>query len=147
MSTEKEITSRSITLKRSVKLTVRVTEKFKSYMKNELSFNNNSIQKRIDLIEKKTLEAEKISNDNERIMLINQLIAEKNQLKVNIQEVENQKLVIDNLKIGDNFNNGMLEGFVNLKVGDDLYKRLGGMEIVIEDGIIQNINYVPTNWK
>ena len=43
------------------------------------------------------------------------------------------------LQLGTEFVQGPLEGPVNLHVGDNLYKKVGGAEIIVKDGIIQEI--------
>ena len=40
------------------------------------------------------------------------------------------------------FVQGMVDGFVSVNPGDHLYEKLGAMEIVIKDGIVQNINAI-----
>jgi len=43
------------------------------------------------------------------------------------------------LQMGSYFMQGTVDGFVSVNVGDNLYEKLGGMEIFIEDGIVQDI--------
>ncbi|MFH1347820.1 MAG: YlqD family protein [Candidatus Margulisiibacteriota bacterium] len=43
------------------------------------------------------------------------------------------------LQIGTEFVQGPLEGPVNVSIGDNLYKKVGGAEIIVKDGIIQEI--------
>ena len=43
------------------------------------------------------------------------------------------------LTIGSEFVQGPLEGPVNVSVGDNLYKKVGGAEILVKDGVIQEI--------
>lgn len=44
-----------------------------------------------------------------------------------------------NLQVGSEFVQGPLEGPVKVKVGDNLYRKVGGAEIVVKDGVIQEI--------
>ena len=46
------------------------------------------------------------------------------------------------LQIGSEFVQGPLEGPVNVNIGDNLYKKVGGAEIIVKDGIIQEIRGV-----
>ena len=46
------------------------------------------------------------------------------------------------LQIGSEFVQGPLEGPVHVSVGDNLYKKVGGAEILVKDGIIQEIRGV-----
>ncbi|MFC1540465.1 YlqD family protein [Candidatus Margulisiibacteriota bacterium] len=43
------------------------------------------------------------------------------------------------LQTGSEFVQGPLEGPVDVSVGDNLYKKVGGAEIIVKDGIIQEI--------
>ncbi|MFH1684434.1 MAG: YlqD family protein [Candidatus Margulisiibacteriota bacterium] len=43
------------------------------------------------------------------------------------------------LQVGTEFVQGPLEGPVNVSIGDNLYKKVGGAEIIVKDGIIQEI--------
>jgi hypothetical protein len=46
------------------------------------------------------------------------------------------------LQIGSEFVQGPLEGPVDVGIGDNLYKKVGGAEIIVKDGIIQEIRGV-----
>lgn len=46
------------------------------------------------------------------------------------------------LQIGTEFVQGPLEGPVHVAIGDNLYKKVGGAEIIVKDGIIQEIRGV-----
>ena len=43
------------------------------------------------------------------------------------------------LVIGTEFVQGPLEGPVEVKIGDNLYKKVGGAEIIVKDGVVQEI--------
>ena len=43
------------------------------------------------------------------------------------------------LQVGSEFVQGPLEGPVTVHLGDNLYKKVGGAEILVKDGIIQEI--------
>jgi uncharacterized protein YydD (DUF2326 family) len=43
------------------------------------------------------------------------------------------------LQLGSEFIQGPLEGPVDVAVGDNLYKKVGGAEILVKDGVIQEI--------
>ena len=58
--------------------------------------------------------------------------AAKADLQRKIQEARN-------LVVGTEFVQGPLEGPVTVKSGDNLYKKVGGAEIIVKDGIIQEI--------
>ena len=43
------------------------------------------------------------------------------------------------LQLNTEFVQGPLEGPVNVSMGDNLYKKVGGAEIIVKDGIVQEI--------
>ena len=58
--------------------------------------------------------------------------AAKSDLLMKIEEAKN-------LQLNTEFVQGPLEGPVNVAIGDNLYKKVGGAEIVVKDGVIQEI--------
>lgn len=46
------------------------------------------------------------------------------------------------LTLNTEFIQGPLEGPVNVAIGDNLYKKVGGAEIIVKDGVIQEIRGV-----
>ncbi len=44
-----------------------------------------------------------------------------------------------NLPLGSTFSQGTIDGLVSIKPGDNLYHKLGAAEIIIKDGIVQEI--------
>ena len=146
MASEKK--SASLTLKRTVRITAIVTTKFKSFMNQELQKTLQATQKQLSQleIEHQNLERrpESEKGSHEYIQNIQLVINEKNKLKETVKQIEEQQRQIGSLSMGSKFNQGMIEGFVNVKKGDDLYKKLGGMEIIVEDGIIQDIQSISS---
>jgi DNA repair exonuclease SbcCD ATPase subunit len=61
--------------------------------------------------------------------------AAKSDLLMKIEEAKR-------LQIGSEFVQGPLEGPIHVSVGDNLYKKIGGAEIIVKDGIIQEIRGV-----
>ena len=61
--------------------------------------------------------------------------AAKSDLMMKIEEAKK-------LQMGTEFVQGPLEGPVNVRVGDNLYKKVGGAEIIVTDGIVQEIRGV-----
>ncbi len=55
------------------------------------------------------------------------------------QDIRNRIAEIDKLKEGDVFPYTVLEGLVDVKEGDDLFKKTTGAEVVIKDGIVVSI--------
>jgi hypothetical protein len=61
--------------------------------------------------------------------------AAKSDLMMKIEEAKR-------LQLGTEFVQGPLEGPVTVSVGDNLYKKVGGAEIIVKDGIVQEIRNV-----
>ncbi|MEK7299053.1 MAG: YlqD family protein, partial [Candidatus Margulisiibacteriota bacterium] len=47
------------------------------------------------------------------------------------------------LQVGTQYVQGAVEGFVSVKEGDNLYQKLGGVELIVKDGIVQKIGRIP----
>lgn len=135
-----------VELKRIVMVKAIVTEAFKSNLVKELERAVANIDTQVGQMEaqsKSYLEdlkkkglmqkaaAFKHQFDEER----GRQAAAKSDLLMKIEEAKR-------LQIGSEFVQGPLEGPVNVGVGDNLYKKVGGAEIIVKDGIIQEIRGV-----
>ncbi len=136
--------NRSVTLKRTVTIKVVVTEKFKSYMLFELNESIRSAEQRTLLINQQIPQLDRLaSTDNiGRQALLQQLEAEKIQLDATIKDQQTRIDAINDLKLESLFLQGTVDGFVSVSEGDNLYEKLGGMEIILKDGIVQKITPV-----
>jgi hypothetical protein len=134
---------KSLELKRIVMVKAIVTEAFKDNLTKELDRAIANIDAQVNQMEaqsKNYLEdlkkkglmqkaaAFKHQFDEER----NRQAAAKSDLLMKIEEAKR-------LQIGSEFVQGPLEGPVDVAVGDNLYKKVGGAEIIVKDGIIQEI--------
>jgi len=132
-----------IELKRVVMVKAIVTEAFKENLIKELDRavkNMEAQASQMELQSKNYLEdlkkkglmqkaaAFKHQLDDERA----RQAAAKTDLTLKIEEAKR-------LEIGTEFVQGPLEGPVKVGVGDNLYKKVGGAEIIVKDGIIQEI--------
>lgn len=135
-----------IELKRVVMVKAIVTEAFKENLANELRRAVKNIEQQISNIEaqaKKQVEQLVKKGLKQKASLIKhqaedertRQMAARSDLLMKIEEAK--KLVI-----GSEFVQGPLEGPVKVKVGDNLYKKIGGAEIIVKDGIIQEIRSV-----
>lgn len=133
-------------LKRVVMVKAIVTEAFKENLIKELERAVKNIENQesqvemqskayLDDLKKKGLmqkaAAFKHQLEDER----NRQTAAKSDLMMKIEDAK--RLVIDS-----EFVQGPLEGPVTVSVGDNLYKKVGGAEIIVKDGIIQEIRNV-----
>ena len=134
---------KSIELKRVVMVKAIVTEPFKQNLIKELEravanldaqLNQMEIQGKtyLDDLKKKGLmqkaAAFKHQIDEERA----RQAASKSDLLMKIEEAKR-------LQLNSEFVQGPLEGPVQVALGDNLYKKVGGAEIIVKDGVIQEI--------
>ena len=56
-----------------------------------------------------------------------------------LEQVPARRESISNLKKGSVYNMGVVEGMVNLTVGEDFFKKVYGYEVLLEDGVIKEI--------
>ncbi|MDD5382065.1 MAG: YlqD family protein [Candidatus Margulisbacteria bacterium] len=133
----------SIEMKRVVMVKAIVTEGFKDNLVKELERAINNIDNQsaqldersesyLESLKKKGLmqkaAAFKHQMDEEKA----KQAAAKTDLTMKIEEAKN-------LQLGTEFVQGPLEGPVVVHVGDNLYKKVGGAEVIVKDGIIQEI--------
>jgi len=123
-----------VTLKRRVTIRAVVTDKLKEYLKFELNESNRVSTQRKQEIQVQLSEATGAVKA--------QLEAELSQIDQTLAQTPAQEAAIDKLEDGSHFTQGVIEGFVGVSVGDNLYEKLGGMEILIEDGVVQKITPV-----
>lgn len=137
---------KAVELKRVVMVKAIVTEAFKqnlikeleravSNLDNQLAQMETQSKSYLEDLKKKGLmqkaAAFKHQFDEEK----NRQAAAKSDLLMKIEEAKR-------LQIGSEFVQGPLEGPVNVAIGDNLYKKVGGAEIIVKDGIIQEIRGV-----
>lgn len=132
-----------VTLKRTVTIKAIVTEDFKKYLVYELETAIKDIQKKMSDIEK---QAQLLLDSLRAEGALDQINAIQQQLKLEKQQQENsmsdfQKRIQDakNLELNSEFVQGTIDGFTSVKVGDNLYQKLGALELIVKDGVIQDI--------
>jgi paraquat-inducible protein B len=123
-----------ITVKRKVAVRAIVTDQFKDFLRLELKENIRMAKQRIEEIENQMKQGEKVAT------LIPQLLSERQQLQYTLDYEAAQHDAIDKLEGGSMFSQGTIDGFVTVSEGDNLYEKIGGMEVVVKDGVIQKIN-------
>jgi hypothetical protein len=133
--------SKGVTLKRTVTIKAVVTEKFKEYMLFELESGIRRSESRLGEIDLRVSDIKKEGAEGSKL-LAQQLNAEKIQLRTNVAEFKSRKETINKLELGSSFVQGTVDGFVAVVEGDNIYEKLGGMEIVAKDGIVEKIVHV-----
>ncbi|MCX5749579.1 MAG: YlqD family protein [Candidatus Saganbacteria bacterium] len=136
----------AIELKRIVMVKAIVTEAFKDNLVKELERAIRNMDGQMQQIENQSkayMEDLKKKGMMQQITTFrNQLneerakmTASKNDLLMKVEEAK--KLVL-----GSEFIQGPLEGPVNVKVGDNLYRKVGAAEILVKDGVIMEIRNI-----
>ena len=130
---EKSKQKQQITLSRRVAIKAIVTDKFKQYLNFELEQAARMTNQRIKDIDRKLSNLDK-SHPNVKLFTDDKL-----RLQDELDSTKSQEATIGTLKDGELFSQGTIEGFVGVGVGDNLYDKLGGLELIVKDGIIQTI--------
>lgn len=136
----------SVELKRVVMVKAIVTEAFKQNLVKELERAIGNLEAQVNQMEN---QSKNYLEDLKKKGLMQKAAAFKHQLedekgrqaaaKADLSmKIEEAK----RLTIGSEFVQGPLEGPVDVSVGDNLYKKVGGAEIIVKDGIIQEIRGV-----
>jgi hypothetical protein len=136
-------TKKSVTLKRTVTIKAIVTEDFKKYLVFELQNAIKNLDQKMSLVDtqgKKLIETLKDKGAQDQINSINQQInLEKQQKDAAVTDLNKRIEDAKNLALNSEFIQGTVDGFVTVGEGDNLYQKLGALEIIIKDGIIQDI--------
>ena len=137
---------KTLELKRIVMVKAVVTEAFKENLMRELerAIRNLDAQamqmdnqskayledlKKKGMMQQMTAFKTQLANEKTRVT------AQKNDMMAKIEEAKR-------LVLGTEFVQGPLEGPVNVKVGDNLYKKVGAAELLVKDGVIMEIRNV-----
>ena len=130
-----------VILKRQVVTKAVVTEKFKQFLLYELTEN-------VQFYRKKAQELRgQLQGGNKNDSRAMQAQGELDEADQYVQSEATQKKFIDDLKNGTLYSQGPVDGFVTVSVGDNLYEKLGGIELVVEDGIVKTINAAESQFQ
>ncbi|MFA6170153.1 MAG: YlqD family protein [Candidatus Margulisiibacteriota bacterium] len=132
-----------IELKRVVMVKAIVTEAFKQNLIKELERAIANLEGQLGQMEG---QSKAYLEDLKKKGLMQKAAAFKHQLdeERNRQSASKADLMMKieeakRLQVGSEFVQGPLEGPVNVGVGDNLYKKVGGAEIIVKDGVVQEI--------
>jgi hypothetical protein len=134
---------KSLELKRVVMVKALVTEAFKDNLVKELERAVKNLDTQVQQMD---FQAKSHMEDLKKKGMISQMTSFKRQLeeekgrqaaaKADLQmKIEEAKKLV----LNSEFIQGPLEGPVMVKSGDNLYKKIGAAEILVKDGIIQEI--------
>lgn len=135
--------NKSIELKRVVMVKAIVTEAFKQNLVKELERAAKNIDDQLsqmDVQSRNYMENLRKKGDVKQLNSFKEQLAQerarqsaaKSDLMMKIEQAKK-------LNVGSEFVQGPLEGPVEVSVGDNLYKKVGGAEILVKDGVIQEI--------
>ena len=134
---------KTVTLKRTVTIKAIVTDDFKGYLAYELETAIKDLQTKIQEIEKQgqlLINSLKNENASEQITSVEQQLKLERQQQLSvIADLQSRINEAKNLDLDSEFVQGTIDGFVSVKQGDNLYQKLGGLEIIVKDGVIQDI--------
>jgi len=131
-----------IALKRTVTVKVIVTEEFKKYLAEELKMALSNLDSQIKQVEdqgKKLVTSLKDQGDSGKKQaqaIVAQMQTDRSQYVQTRAELEKKVKDASLLPLNSEFTQGTLDGTVEVNVGDNLYEKLGGLEIIIKDGVI-----------
>jgi len=136
----------SVELKRVVMVKAIVTEAFKDNLVKELERAVKNLDLQLGQLE---TQSRNFMEDLKKKGQVTQLTTFKKQLEDEkgrqaaaksdlLMKIEEAKKLV----LGTEFVQGPLEGPVVVAVGENLYKKVGGAELVVKDGIIQEIREI-----
>jgi len=135
-----------VELKRVVMVKAIVTDNFKDNLVKELERAVKNIEAQESQIE---MQGKGYLEDLKKKGLMQKAAAFKHQLEDERarQSAARSDLLLKieeakRLTLGSEFVQGPLEGPVSVSIGDNLYKKVGGAEIIVKDGLIQEIRGV-----
>ncbi|HEY3379994.1 MAG TPA: YlqD family protein [Armatimonadota bacterium] len=132
----------TVRLRQDVGLIFIVTEELKTRLLEEFKAAAEEVQQQIDQFDFRARHAlaELQRADLNRAMAARQQIdAEKRRLEAVKIEMSERRKEIEELKIGEEYPRGALEGIVDIKVGDNLFEKLGGVQVIVKDGAVVEI--------
>ena len=132
--------NKTVTLKRSVAIKAIVTDKFKEYMNFEIQTAIRTSNQRIREIESRLSDLR--SSTGDATSFTQQLEGELYQVQNSLKELDQRSENIKGLSLGSHFMQGLIDGFVQVKVGDNLYEKLGGLEVLVEDGVVKTVSTI-----
>ena len=130
-----------VILKRNIVTKAVVTTKFKTFLNKELQENIKFYNKRLNEISAQLNSL--AANDPAAA----QLQMEQKEAQNYIASEASQKQFINSLELNSLYSQGPVEGFVTVTVGDNLYEKLGGIELVVEDGVVKKITSTPSQFQ
>ena len=135
----------AIQLQRTVTIKVIVTEEFKNYLVAELDRTMKNLDAQVQRMEeqgKKLIENLKKQGEKTKQQIstiVQQINLDKQQQSIAKVDLAKKAEEAKGLKVGAEFVQGTVNGWVTVEKGDNLYKKIGALELIVKDGVIQEI--------
>jgi len=140
----------SIQLTRQIAVRTIVTENFKTQVAEEIARNLQQIEtemqqmefrikRAIADLEKRTGTAASAEDRSQVVNLRGQMETEKIRLNQLKEEMQGQSKALMDLPVGSVVTQFTLESPIEVRAGENLFQKLEGGEILVKDGIIQEI--------
>jgi hypothetical protein len=120
---------KTVTVQRKITVMSIVTAKLKARYQAELEKDQAMIQSELDTI---TQEINTRSDQNDRVI-------KKHQLELTLKKIDQQRVEVRQLTMGECIPQEELMSHAVIGVGDNLKNKLQGIEIVVKDDVIQDI--------
>lgn len=145
----KNMEMKSIRVKRPIKIKTIVTDKFKQQVQEEISKEIHLLDSQIMQLELQSKQIQDQMSEfsslygDHSVDQIQQALEEIAKRLQQISELKNemvsQKESISHLALNNVIITGNLENYVELKTGENIYEKFREAEILVKDGIIQEI--------
>lgn len=132
----------SVTIKRNVVLRSIVTENLRAELSGELEAAAEELAERIQQLDFQTrayITDLQRTNLQQAMAVRKQVEAEKARQQELRDALLERKAQVEELKDGDEVIRGTLESYVEIKMGDDISRTLGGVELVTRDNEVIEI--------
>jgi hypothetical protein len=132
----------TIRLRQDVGLVFIVTEELKNRLLDEYNAAAEEITRQMDQFDFRARHAlaELQRTDLNRAMQARQQIeAEKQRLTAIKHELGDRRREVEVLEIGTEYPRGTIEGYVDIAIGDNLFAKLAGYQVVVKDGTVIDI--------
>ena len=143
-------TKNSISIKRSIAIKAIVTPAWKEDAEKELSSAISAVDQQLSQLEKEgqqivsNVRSQSVNPLDPRVQeqvgqIQQQVAAKRNELEEQKRNLLQQQSQVRDLKMDEIVDQGQVDSFCNVSVGDNLIRKMQ-VSIVVKDGIIQSIN-------
>ena len=143
-------TKNSLSIKRSIAIKAVVTPTWKEDAENELSNAISAVDQKLSQLEQEgqqivsNIRSQSVNPLDPRVQeqvgqVQQQVSAKRNELEEQKRNLLQQQSQVRGLKMDEIVDQGQVDSFCDVSVGDDLIKKMQ-VSITVKDGIIQSIN-------